>query len=222
MHLEDSVSPFRQSFILRDVPEPLWDAEIITSDCPAVNFFRRQIGQCMNVYRAGTKGFLETNMCQPGQLDNPIEFLATGFNLFFERGTDSKDIDEILNKGAFEFTFAGNRVYLRMPLFLFSIKDVPDTERLSAEIRVKKEKLELAKKELLRPDWDMLVYHEFKDEAKRAAEREDGMIHLGRKPLRIRSTESFGTRIFFDVNKPKLSAPVKVWSFIEGRKFFPL
>jgi len=63
------------SAILRPLQQPLYDTELITAaGTPAIiQFFQRQLGQTTGV-GALVKTLAETNLSQPGQLANPLNF----------------------------------------------------------------------------------------------------------------------------------------------------
>jgi hypothetical protein len=102
---------------LRPLQQPLYDTEII----PAAGtpneliFFQRQLGQT-TAFGGVNKSIAETNIQQPGQLANPLEFSLFGF--VFEVGANCTlaDFIAIYNTSAFSFFYTGNRVYLQIPL----------------------------------------------------------------------------------------------------------
>lgn len=105
------------SAILRPLQQPLYDTEII----PAAGtpnelvFFQRQLGQT-TTFGGVTKTEAETNIQQPGQLANPLEFSLFGFLFEVQPGTTLADFVAIYTTSAFIFTYTGNRVYLSLPL----------------------------------------------------------------------------------------------------------
>lgn len=113
--------PYAQSMplpsaILRPLQQPIYDTENI----PAVStpteliFFQRQLGQT-TAYLTQTKTAAETNLQQPGQLANPVEFSLFGF--YVEIAPDCTIIDfiNIYKQSVVFFTYTGNRVYLQIP-----------------------------------------------------------------------------------------------------------
>ena len=104
------------SALLRPLQQPLYDTEVLPSSSVPIEiiFFQRQLGQSM-AYAVVTKTEAETNLQQPGQLANPLEFSLFGF--LFEVMPDTALVDwvNIYKSSAFIFTYTGNRVYLSIP-----------------------------------------------------------------------------------------------------------
>jgi hypothetical protein len=114
--------PYAQSMplpsaILRPLQQPIYDTEILPAVTPPteVIFFQRQLGQTTTA-GALTKTAAETNLQQPGQLANPIEFSLFGF--FFEVQPDIiiSDFVDVYKQSVFTYSYTGNRVYLQIPL----------------------------------------------------------------------------------------------------------
>jgi hypothetical protein len=110
------------SAVLRPLQQPLYDTELITvAGTPAIiQFFQRQLGQTTGV-GALLKTPAETNMTQPGQLANPMEFSLFGFT--FATGpvpgaafVTQADFAAIYADSVFSYLYTGNRVYLQIPL----------------------------------------------------------------------------------------------------------
>jgi len=104
------------SAILRPLQQPLYDTESFAAAVPTeLLFFQRQLGQQQaNVATAKTAA--ETNLAQPGQLANPLEFSLFGFCFEVEPGVSIADFNAIYSLQAWTFTYTGNRVYLQIPL----------------------------------------------------------------------------------------------------------
>lgn len=111
------------SAILRPLQQPLYDTEVLLAAAPqaAIRLFQLQLGQAM---ADGTiKTFAETNLTQPGQLANPLEFSLFGFNFVVLPQVPAtapfvtqRDFMQITSNSAFTFTYTGNRIYLQLPL----------------------------------------------------------------------------------------------------------
>lgn len=105
------------SALLRPLQQMLYDTEII----PAAGtpnelvFFQRQLGQT-TTFGGVTKTEAETNLQQPGQLANPLEFSVFGFLFEIAPGVVLADFVQVYTASAFIFTYTGNRVYLSIPL----------------------------------------------------------------------------------------------------------
>src|SRR6185436_12633216 len=77
--------PYAQSMplpsaILRPLQQPLFDTEIIPASAIAeLIYFQRQVGQTMANLSTYIKTVGDTNLQQPGQLANPLEFSLFAF-----------------------------------------------------------------------------------------------------------------------------------------------
>jgi hypothetical protein len=80
-----------------------------------VIFFQRQLGQTTTA-GALTKTAAETNLQQPGQLANPIEFSLFGFYFEVQPDINITDFVDVYKQSVFTYTYTGNRVYLQIPL----------------------------------------------------------------------------------------------------------
>lgn len=113
--------PYAQSMpmpsaILRPLQQPLYDSEIIpASAISELIYFQRQLGQTM-ANAVLTKSIADTNLQQPGQLANPLEFSLFGFVFEVSPKITFVDYQALYDAGVFVFTYTGNRVYLQIPL----------------------------------------------------------------------------------------------------------
>lgn len=110
------------SAILRPLQQPLYDTELTTAAGTPnmIQLFQRQLGQT-TAAGALVKTLAETNLSQPGQLANPLEFSVFGFtfNTAPAPGTafvTQADWADIYGASVFTFLYTGNRVYLQIPL----------------------------------------------------------------------------------------------------------
>lgn len=107
------------SAILRPLQQPIYDTEVYVAAVAVtdVQYFQRQVGQ---TFAFGTtpavKTLGETNLTQPGQLANPLEFSLFGFTHEIDPGVTYADYVLIYRTALFTFTYTGNRVYLQIPL----------------------------------------------------------------------------------------------------------
>jgi hypothetical protein len=116
--------PYAQSMplpsaILRPLQQPIYDTEILPAGAPAtiteIIFFQRQLGQ--TTASAGLiKTTAETNLQQPGQLANPVEFSLFGFYVEVQPDLVFADFVFVYKQSVFVYTYTGNRVYLQVPL----------------------------------------------------------------------------------------------------------
>jgi hypothetical protein len=102
--------------LLRPLQQPLYDTEIVPAAATTeLIFFQRQLGQT-TTFGGVTKTEAETNLQQPGQLANPLEFSLFGFLFEVAPAVTLADFILIYTAAAFIFTYTGNRVYLQIPL----------------------------------------------------------------------------------------------------------
>lgn len=114
--------PYAQSMplpsaILRPLQQPIYDTENLPAGATVneIIFFQRQLGQTV-ASGALIKTAAETNLQQPGQLANPVEFSLFGFYIEVQPDTSLADFVAIYKQSVFVYTYTGNRVYLQIPL----------------------------------------------------------------------------------------------------------
>lgn len=200
--------PYAQSMplpsaILRPLQQPLYDTEIIpSSSTPSeLIFFQRQLGQT-TAYGSVTKSAAETNLQQPGQLANPLEFSLFGFLFEVECGTTAADFNMIYDKSVFTFTYTGNRVYLQIPLTRIPQGVAPEG----------------------------MVSLDGATAARGTTYVHMGVGHvsniykftIGRSALRIRPTESFQAKLAWPNGAPTISANTRLRVFLVGLSWTPL
>jgi hypothetical protein len=197
------------SAILRPLQQPLYDTEILDSAItPAeLRFFQRQLGQT-TVDGSITKSAAETNLGQPGQLANPLEFSLFGFNFVVmpvvgtSTFTTVADFWNIYSASVFTFLYTGNRIYLQIPLNRIPQGIGPEGfSALDAQ----------------------------------AAPAENTIIHqgvghisnfykftIGRSALRMRPTESFQVRLEWPNGAPTIVADTRLQVHLLGLSWTPL
>jgi hypothetical protein len=113
--------PYAQSMplpsaILRPLQQPIYDTENlpITGVPNELIFMQRQLGQT-TAYGGLTKTAAETNLQQPGQLANPVEFSVFGFYIEVQPDIVMSDYIGVYKQSVCFFTYTGNRVYLQIP-----------------------------------------------------------------------------------------------------------
>lgn len=119
--------PYAQSMplpsaILRPLQQPLYDTEYLqittatfTATANEQIYFQRQLGQT-TAFGGAVKTESETNLQQPGQLANPIEFSLFGFYFEVAPDTSVSDFVAFYRQASFTYTYTGNRIYLQIPL----------------------------------------------------------------------------------------------------------
>jgi hypothetical protein len=115
--------PYAQSMplpsaILRPLQQPIFDTEILIRAVALTEkiYFQRQLGQSDAGGGIAAKQDAHTNLQQPGQLANPLEFSLFGFLFEVDCSTTLADFIQIYKCAVFTFTYTGNRVYLSIPL----------------------------------------------------------------------------------------------------------
>lgn len=191
------------SALLRPLQQPLYDTEIIPSASTPIElvFFQRQLGQT-TAFGGVTKTEAETNVQQPGQLANPLEFSLFGFLFEVAPAVTLADFQAIYTASAFIFTYTGNRVYLSIPTMRIPQGVSPEGFAATAVGGT--------------PLTAINVHN--------------GVGHIsnfykftiGRSALRIRPTESFQARVRWPNGAPTISANTRLRVYITGLQWTPL
>ncbi len=194
--------PYAQSMplpsaILRPLQQPLYDTEIIpSSSTPSeLIFFQRQLGQT-TTYGSVTKTIAETNLQQPGQLANPLEFSLFGFNFEVEPGISAADYIAVYKTSAYTFTYTGNRVYLQLPLSRIPQGIGPEGFSTATNITAIHNGVGH-------------ISNQYK-------------FTIGRSALRIRPTESFQAKLSWPNAAPTISTNTRLRIYINGLQWTPL
>jgi len=106
------------SAILRPLQQPLYDTEMFLAGVALAQriYFQRQLGQADQSGAIQAKQAAHTNLQQPGQLANPLEFSLFGFLFEIDASCTLVDFIQIYRTAVFSFTYTGNRTYLQIPL----------------------------------------------------------------------------------------------------------
>jgi hypothetical protein len=187
----------------------LYDTEVIPSAAtPAeIRFFQRQLGQSDASAVIAAKSTADTNLAQPGQLANPLEFSLFGFNFVIlpipavSESVTLIDFANIFSESVYTFLYTGNRIYLQIPLN--RIPQGVGPEGFSA----------------LGPA--------------AAVERtvvKNGVGHIsnfykftiGRSALRIRPTEAFQVRLEWPGGAPTIANNTRLQVYLNGLSWTPL
>lgn len=118
MPVQRSVAEGRS--IVRVLPQPLYDTEVITTSATTeLRFFVKPLGQADQSAVITKKTLAETNLRGPGALPKPQLFDLFGFNLKIAANATTPitraDFELVLLGGYCEFTM-GDRIYLRVPI----------------------------------------------------------------------------------------------------------
>lgn len=189
------------SAILRPLQQPLYDTEVLKL-LDAVTekiFFQRQLGNSDASGTITSKSIVDTNLQQPGQLANPLEFSLFGFTFEVDASVTLANFRTIYNRAAFVFTYTGNRVYLQIPLF--KIPQGLGAEGFSGTSTV---------------DTATVV--------KNGVGHVSNLYKftIGRSALRIRPTESFQAKLVFSAATSAAVTPVYMRVYIHGLQWTPL
>lgn len=194
------------SAILRPLQQPLYDTEILTAVGTAaqVIFFQRQLGQSFAGAPAVVKTTAETNLAQPGQLANPLEFSVFGFLFEVEPGIVLADFNAVYTTSTFSFFYTGNRLYLEIP-----------TTRIPQGVA---------------PEGFSAVSTTVAATTINSTMVHNGVGHIsnyykftiGRSALRIRPTENFQILLNFPAGATTLTTDTRLRVFILGLQWTPL
>lgn len=191
------------SAILRPLQQPLYDTEIIPTSSPPneMIFFQRQLGQTTTAGGV-TKTIAETNLQQPGQLANPLEFSLFGFLFEVMPGVANADFITIYKTSAFTFSYTGNRIYLQIPLTRIPQGVAPEgfcaLDGATAAT-------------------SLVHVHQGVGHVSNMYK-----FTIGRSALRIRPTESFQVRLNWPNGAPSISADTRLRVFLVGLSWTPL
>jgi hypothetical protein len=181
----------------------LYDTEILPSAGTPIElqFFQRQLGQT-TAFGGVTKTAAETNVQQPGQLANPLEFSLFGFLFEVMPATSLADFIAVYTTAVFTFLYTGNRIYLQIPLTRIPQGVSPEGfSALSNQAG---------------PEERTTVHN--------------GVGHtsnfykftIGRSALRIRPTESFQVRLEYPNGAVTMVADTRLRVFLTGLQWTPL
>ncbi len=108
---------------LRPMVGSYWDTEIVPDTkyleekkiaINEITFFQRVVSQC-HAYDIKAKGALETNLSLCHELPMPCRFQLFGFSARIMTDCE-EDRKKILERGLYQFIFAGMRIYFERPL----------------------------------------------------------------------------------------------------------
>jgi len=191
------------SAILRPLQQPLYDTESYPAAAlTEILFFQRQLGQ-QQANAAVSKTIADTNLGQPGQLANPLEFSLFGFCFEVEPDVSLADFLLIYTTGLWTFTYTGNRVYLQIPLSRIPQGVAPEGFA-SIDTTVA---APIARTMIHNGVGHISNYYKFT---------------IGRAALRIRPTESFQIAVTYPGGAVTLAAVTRSRVFLLGLQWTPL
>jgi len=191
------------SALLRPLQQYLYDTEVFPAAGPPneLVFFQRQLGQT-TTFTGVTKTEAETNLQQPGQLANPLEFSVFGFLFEVEPATTVADFGLLYATSAFIFTYTGNRVYLSIPL-----QRIPQGVSPEGFSALDAQAAPAERTQVHNGVGHISNFYKFT---------------IGRSALRIRPTESFQARVRWPNGAVTIAANTRLRTYITGLQWTPL
>ncbi len=198
---------------MRPLQQPLYDTEIIPSAGTPneLRFFQRQLGQT-TAFGGVQKSAAETNVQQPGQLANPLEYSLFGFLFEVNPGTAASDaagvslvdFNNIYTTSVLTFLYTGNRIYLQVPTTRIPEGVAPEGFAAAATT--------VAATTIDRTNVHQGVGHV----------SNFYKFTIGRSALRIRPTESFQMRLEWPNGAPTIVENTRLRTYIIGLQWTPL
>lgn len=193
---------------LRPLKQPLYDTMIYAQAGQAqLRFFSVPLGQPI-VAAGANKTLADTNLEQAGQLGTPQEFDLHGFQ--FEVAAlsgrvnralaiNNNDVLGIMQTGVFEFTFGANRPLLQVPL-----TEIPRGVGVTGMLGVDGFVAQTTREHLRCGTGDPNEYYNFTIE---------------KKPIRLRSNETFGVNLLWPLGVVAISALIRIRVIMVGMTY---
>jgi hypothetical protein len=184
---------------LRPLKQPLYDTEVIPSAGTAaqLNFFQRPIGQTFANAPVGTgKTLADTNLNQAAMLGTPNEFDVFGFNVRLGNTVTVADFQAVMDQGVFTFNFGQGRPWLQCQL-----SDLPTGTAISGSTAIDGAAAQV--------NDDLPVQGV-------SSVKELYSFCVGKKPVRIRSNETFGVVVSWPNANPNPVVFVRMTVLLRG------
>lgn len=184
---------------LRPLKQPLYDTEVVPSagTAAALNFFQRPIGQPFANAPVGVgKTLADTNLNQAAQLGTPNEFDVYGFNVRLGNTVTVADFQAVMDQGVFTFNFGQGRPWLQTPL-----SDIPSGVNIAGSTAI---------------DGAAAQVNDDLPVEGIPSVKEIYSFAVGKKPVRIRSNETFGVVINWPNANPNPVVFVRVQVLLRG------
>lgn len=184
---------------LRPLKQPLYDTENIPSagNAAALNFFQRGIGQGFAFAPVGTgKTLADTNLNQAAQLGTPNEFDVWGFNVRLMNTVTVADFQAVMDQGVFTFNFGQGRPWLQTQL-----QDIPSGVAISGSTAI---------------DGAAAQVNDDLPVQGAVSVKEIYSFAVGKKPVRIRSNETFGVTVNWPNANPNPVVFVRMTVLLRG------
>ena len=184
---------------LRPLKQPLYDTENIPSagNAAALNFFQRPIGQPFAFAPVGAgKTLADTNLNQAAQLGTPNEFDVWGFNVRLMDTVTVADFQAVMDQGVFTFNFGQGRPWLQCQL-----QDIPSGVAISGSTAIDGAAAQV--------NDDLPIQGV-------PSVKEMYSFAVGKKPVRIRSNETFGVVVNWPNANPNPVVFVRMSVLLRG------
>jgi len=184
---------------LRPLKQPVYDTENVPSAGGAnqLLFFQRPLGQAFSQAPVGAgKTLADTNLQQAAQLGTPNEFDIWGFNVRLGDTVTLADFQQVMNQGVFTFNFGQGRPWLQCQMH-----DVPSGVASSGSTAIDGAAAQVLQNLPINGVPSTKELYSFA---------------VGRKPVRIRSNETFSIQLDWPNANPNPLVFVRVTVIMRG------
>lgn len=184
--------------VLRPLKQPLYDTENVPSagGVAQLIFFQRPFGQNIANAPVAAKTYSDTNMQQASQLGTPQEFDLFGFNVRLGDTVTLADFQAVMDQGHLVFNFGQGRPWLRTQLADFPTGCGPTGATAIDGAAAQ-------------------VVHDLPVQGPPST-KEFYNFCVGKKPVRIRSNETFNVEINWPNGAPNPVVFVRVTVLLRG------
>jgi hypothetical protein len=184
--------------LLRPLKQPLYDTENVPSagGVAQLIFFQRPFGQAIANAPVAAKTYSDTNMTQASQLGTPQEFDLYGFNVRLGDTVTVADFQAVMDLGNFVFNFGQGRPWLRTQL-----ADLPSGMSPAGSLSIDGAAAQ--------------VLHDIVTQGVPSG-KEMYNFCVEKKPIRIRSNETFNVEINWPNGAPNPAVFVRVTVILRG------
>lgn len=184
--------------LLRPLKQSLYDTENIPSagGVAQVIYFQRPFGQALASAPVAAKTYSDTNMTQASQLGTPQEFDLYGFNCRLNNNVTTADFQTVMDLANFVFNFGQGRPWLRTQL-----ADLPSGCAPSGSTAI-----------------DGAAAATLNDLPVQGVPSTKEMYNfcVGKKPIRIRSNETFNAEVNYPNGAPNPVLFVRMTIIMRG------
>ncbi len=189
---------------LRPLKQPLYDTENVPSAGNAAQliYFQRPIGQNLAFAPVAAKTLADTNLTQASQLGTPTEFDLYGFNFRLGDTVTLADFQQVMDQGVFTFNFGQNRPWLQTQL-----GDIPTGVGITGSLSIDGAVAQVLNNLVTQAPPSVKEYYSFA---------------VGKKPVRIRSNETFNVQLDWPNANPNPVVFVRATVILRGIKYTSL